>query len=162
MLVAVGSEVFAGAFEEARDVYYAKDYKKAMTLLRPLADQGHPEAQYMVGHMFEVGDGVSKNVNEAGKWYRLSAEQKFARSEFKMAIGYMQGMGGAQKDSAEAMRWLNRAGCHGFKKAQKTLISLYEKGDVAIPPFYSGGDLGVKPDPELAAYWRARLKKDHP
>jgi hypothetical protein len=160
-LAVVTQVVWAGAFEEARDVYYAKDYKQAMTLLRPLAEQGHPEAQYLVGNMYERGDGVTKDINEAGKWYRLSADQKFARAEFKIGIGYAQGVGGVQKSTDEALKWITRAGCHGYKKAQKTLIAIYENGDIAVPPYYAGGEFGVKPDPELAAYWRARLQRDH-
>ncbi len=39
------------------------------------AEQGHAYAQFTVGLMYENGDGVSKDIDEARKWYRKAADQ---------------------------------------------------------------------------------------
>ena len=39
------------------------------------AESGHADAQNYLGYMYENGFGVTKNGNEAVKWYRKAAEQ---------------------------------------------------------------------------------------
>ena len=46
-----------------------------MRLYRLAAEQGHVEAQYNLGTMFEAGRGVAQDDAEAAKWYGLAAEQ---------------------------------------------------------------------------------------
>ena len=48
-----GEDVFAG-FE----AYHRGDYATALKKFRPLAEQGHPKAQYHLGLMYESGRGV--------------------------------------------------------------------------------------------------------
>ena len=47
------------------------------------AIKGHVEAQRSLGHKHFFGSGVTKDVNEAVKWYRKAAEQgdEFAKDE---------------------------------------------------------------------------------
>ena len=51
------------------------DYKTALIMLRPLAEQGNHNAQYNLGVMHDNGWGVPKDDTEAVKWYREAAEQ---------------------------------------------------------------------------------------
>jgi hypothetical protein len=60
--------------QQAFKSYRNKDYRKALEILEPLAEQGHTEAQYKLGYMYEYGEGVPQNDKEADKWYRLSEE----------------------------------------------------------------------------------------
>jgi len=43
--------------------------------LRKAADQGHVNAQYNLGTMYENGWGVPENWSEAMRWYRSAADQ---------------------------------------------------------------------------------------
>jgi len=39
------------------------------------AEQGNLRGQYHIGYCYENGLGVSKDLNEARRWYNLAAEQ---------------------------------------------------------------------------------------
>ncbi len=67
----------------AQSVNYAKSlikegkYLEAAKQLRPLADGGNAEAQYMAAKLFFEGKGVTKNVNQGIKYATLSANQGY-------------------------------------------------------------------------------------
>ena len=58
LLLCVSAPVSAGPFEDGQAAYEAKDYATALRLWRPLADQGHPLAQFNLGKMYRKGEGV--------------------------------------------------------------------------------------------------------
>ena len=62
-------------FQDAVDAYFNKDYKTAYELWLPLAKRGHVYAQSNLGVMYQKGQGVAQDDQEAVKWFRLSAEQ---------------------------------------------------------------------------------------
>ena len=45
---------------------------------RLAAVQGHADAQFNLGHMFENGQGVTQDRAEAARWYRMAAAQGHA------------------------------------------------------------------------------------
>ena len=49
---------YAGPFEDAKAAYSRKDYATALSLLRPLAAQGNATAQFVLGMMYNYGQGV--------------------------------------------------------------------------------------------------------
>jgi TPR repeat protein len=56
----------------------ARDYAEAVRLYRLAEAQGHAQAQFNLGIMFEFGLGVAQDREEANRWYRLAAEQGYA------------------------------------------------------------------------------------
>ena len=73
--------------------------------------------------MYENGKGVVKDVTEAVKWYRKSAEQGDARAQSNLGIMYETGKG-VSKDIAEAVKWYQKAAKQGYRDAQENLIRL--------------------------------------
>jgi len=59
----------------AQKYYDEGKYLEAAKQLRPLADGGNAEAQYMAGLLFLEGKGVNKNKAQAEKYLRLAALQ---------------------------------------------------------------------------------------
>ncbi len=49
--------------------------------MRAAANYGKPKAQYEMGKMFLTGDGVKKNVRQAGRWLQLAAEKGHAGAQ---------------------------------------------------------------------------------
>jgi hypothetical protein len=47
----------------------------AVETVKGAANQGHVSAQYIVGRMYEKGEGVKQDFDEAMKWYGLAAAQ---------------------------------------------------------------------------------------
>ena len=58
------------------------DYATAIRELRPLAEQGHADAQVYVGLMYGLGQGVAKDHAEAVKWFRKAADQGNATAQY--------------------------------------------------------------------------------
>ncbi len=111
-----------------------KDYSTAMRILRPLADQGSPIAQFYVGVMYEWGQGVPQNGDEAAKWFRKAAEQGHAVSQASLGLMYFAGNGVA-RSYAEAARWWLRAAKQGDASAQVGLGTIYKEG-YGVPQNY--------------------------
>ena len=45
-------------FESATTAFRNAEYESAYTEVRILADRGDPEAQYILGHMYQLGTGI--------------------------------------------------------------------------------------------------------
>lgn len=57
------------------------------------AQAGDARCQFNLGRMYAVGDGVRQDKQEALRWYRKSALQKFAPALAAMGIAYRDGHG---------------------------------------------------------------------
>ena len=67
----------AGPYEDALAAYESGDYATALRLWHPLAEQGHPAAQFNLSVMYTNGQGVPKDYAEALKWRRRAAERGY-------------------------------------------------------------------------------------
>ena len=57
------------------------------------AEQGNAQAQYNLGRMLDMGDGVPQNYAEAVKWYRLAAEQGYVEAQGNLSVMLLKGNG---------------------------------------------------------------------
>lgn len=64
-------------FEEAAESFKRGDYDAAYCELRSIAKTGHPVAQFHLGFLYDTGQGVRQDYDEATKWYRRSARQGY-------------------------------------------------------------------------------------
>jgi TPR repeat protein len=62
----------AGSIEDAKKAYDGGDYRKAIRIYKPLAEQGDAEAQYALGYMYRNGEGVPKDYVKAYMWFTLA------------------------------------------------------------------------------------------
>ena len=91
--------------------------------LRKAAEQGHANAQCSLGNCYDFGQGVTKDLNEAAKWYRKAAEQGLARAQFCIGLSYKNGEG-VTKDLNEAIKWFRKAAEQGHENSQEKLKEL--------------------------------------
>ena len=68
-------------FQRGLTAHKSGDYAIALREWKPLAKQGDAAAQFNLGVMYEKGQGVPQDDKTAVKWYRLAAEQGFARAQ---------------------------------------------------------------------------------
>ncbi len=115
-----------GDYQDGRTAYNRGDYATALKELRPLAEQGHAEAQYLFGYMYYKGRGVGQDGEEAVKWFRKSAEQGDVKAQYLLGYMYYKGQGVGQ-DGEEAEKWLLKAAEQGHAKAQFYLGEMYYK-----------------------------------
>ena len=68
-------------FDTAINSLGRKEFTTALQLFTDLANRGMAEAQINLGMMFESGQGVLQNFDEALKWYRLAASQRLLKAQ---------------------------------------------------------------------------------
>lgn len=126
MLIPV--DAMAQDFSKIRSAWLANDYVTMLGELRPLAEQGYPEAQTLLGTAYREGAGVPKNDAEAAKWYTKAATQGYSKAQFNLAVAYANG-GGVAKDYSKAAHWYLLAAKQGDENAQFNLAMMYGKGE---------------------------------
>lgn len=125
----------AGSLAEATAAYQKGDYATALADLRPLAEQGVPEAQHKLGALYVQGNGVRQDYAKAAFWYRKAAVQGFAPAQNSLGLLYKEGKGVPQ-DYAQAASWFSKAAAQGFAPAQANLGYLYGTGQ-GVPRDYA-------------------------
>src|ERR1700704_2542456 len=72
---------FAGPWEDGMAAYNRGDYVPAIRLFRPLAEQGNPKAQNVLGVMYRKGEGVARNSVRAFIWFSVAAARGDAKAK---------------------------------------------------------------------------------
>ena len=90
------------------------------------AEKGIAEAQSNLGECLYKGEGCEKNLEEAVKWLRASADQDHGKAQYYLALCLIHGEG-CPKDSAEGLIWLRRAAEGGYHEARRLLGRLEEE-----------------------------------
>ncbi|MET0091609.1 MAG: hypothetical protein ABW068_16605, partial [Candidatus Thiodiazotropha sp.] len=84
------------------------DYRTALNVWLPMAQQGDPEAQNYVGEIYEKGLGIQPDYQTAAAWYQKAADQGNSRARINLGFLYEKGLG-VNKDLAEALNWYRKA-----------------------------------------------------
>lgn len=77
------------------------------------AEAGDAVAQYNLGVLYDTGDGVPQDHDEAAKWYSMAAEQGLAVAQHNLALMYSKGEG-VPLDHVLAYKWCNLAASQGY------------------------------------------------
>lgn len=104
----------AADFASAKRAYQEKEYGTAFAELMPLAEQGNPDAQLLLGRMYWAGQGVQKDDRQGLKWVKASATQGNADAQFFIGSYYLL----PRRDVAEGLRWLKISAEQGNQDAQ--------------------------------------------
>ncbi|WP_165067188.1 tetratricopeptide repeat protein [Desulfovibrio sp. ZJ200] len=113
--------------QEAWTAYHIGEYKKTLRLIEPLAVDGNPRAQVMLGQCYENGLGVRQDLAVAAQWYQLAAEQNDSQAQVLLAYCYEVGAGVPQ-DPRAVVTLMTRAANAGNAEAQFNLALYYSKG----------------------------------
>ncbi len=88
--------------------------------IREAAKLGNAGAQYLLGLMYDQGEGVPQDYRKAVKWYRKAAEQGHAGAQYQIGVMYVTSEG-VPEDYREAARWYRLAAEQGNPFAQYNL-----------------------------------------
>ena len=154
-------------FQDGMWAYIANDYATALREFKPLAEQGHPDAQYYMGVMYAFGKGVQKDHVFAHMWANIAllngyqkgtkliniVEKEMTPSQIKTAQDLTrecvrkeyEGCGGTKSVDASASVLLEKAlnafdsalSNEEYAKVLPMFRSLSEKGNAAAQ-FYLG------------------------
>ena len=114
------------------DKYYLKtfkqDYKEALKWYEKAATKGNIKAQYNLGEMYRLGQGVNQDFKESFKWYEKAAIQDNIWAQFYLGGMYYLGLE-VNQDYKEAFKWFEKAANKGNSKAQYSLGKMYRLGE---------------------------------
>jgi TPR repeat protein len=126
--------------------YNEKRFEEALVKFRAAAAMGHGRAMNSVGVAFYCGQGVAKDVVEAYKWIKISAETGEPRALRNLAVACRKGVSeaGINVDRVEAMRLMRMAADAGLSDTMYHLADwLREANDpAALEWFMKGADVG--------------------
>lgn len=120
------------------------DIAKALEVWRPMAEQGNAAAQFNLGLMYEKGDGVPADYQEAARWYHKSAVQGYADAQLNLGTMYDEGRG-VPEDNQKAAQWYRAAARSGFDAADTNLQMMEYYGEDTfegeLPPELEPGEV---------------------
>lgn len=129
---------------------FSRDLKKALSLYKQAAAQGHAKSMTDVGWMNENGHGTARNLNIAFEWYQKAADkgERMAMNN----LGWMYTNGNAVEiNYAKAIHYYRKAIALGEPLSMTNLGWMYETGKGVSTNYYEafkyykqaadGGDL---------------------
>ena len=141
--ILVSVPTFSQTTDEAVKAIKKGDFETALKELRPLTEEKDPNAQFLMGMLYDAGNGVPHDQAVAASWYRKAAEQNHLVAQVFLGIFYYSGTG-VKRDYKEAARWLRTPADQGNDQAQFYLGAMYEAGN------------GVNKDSSTAIDWLSK------
>ena len=99
-------------------------------------ETGSRDAQFQVGILYHIGEGVDINLEKAKIWYMLAAEQGHIKSKSNLGAIYQ-----IENNFSEAIKWYTFAAEEGEPGAQHNLAEMYDLG------------IGVEPNNHESMKW---------
>jgi TPR repeat protein len=143
-------------FSEGANAFLERNYKLAMTRLKPFAERGNARAQSYVGSMYETGRGVERDYGEAIRWFQMAAEQGDAYSKSHLGFLYQEGLG-VTRDEKLAAQWYAKAADQGDAWSQARLASMYRDGRGVAQDLQQAADLFTKAAGQGSAWAQMNL-----
>jgi uncharacterized protein len=111
--------------------------EEAAAMYRKAARQGDAEGQFRLGSLYSQGEGVKKDVDEARRLIRASAEQGHVQATNVMAESYLNALLGipeSDRHSADSLRWVTAAAEGDYLPAIDALALAYRNGGFGLTP----------------------------
>lgn len=116
-------------------------YEKAYEKAKARANSGDPSAQFVMGKIYDYGNGgVAQNQEVAARWYLRAAEQGYPGAQFNIGNCYQLG-DGVKEDKEQAVYWYKQAALQDDADSQYMLGLCYASGE------------GVTKSPSKAIEW---------
>ncbi|MBQ7457261.1 MAG: SEL1-like repeat protein [Desulfovibrio sp.] len=133
---AVARDLFLTAYRSAE----CKEYQKAFDAYAKAAAMDYAPAQYNLGRMYLLGNGIASDPKQAFSYFSMAAERGLVLAQYTLGSLYESGVGVA-KDEAKALFWYARAAAKGDSESQFRMGIFLEDG------------LGGEKDYPKAAQW---------
>jgi TPR repeat protein len=120
LLLTVSSSSWASFFD-GMEAYRQSDFKTAQREFKASDDDA--KSYYMLGIMFEKGQGVKTDFVEAAAWYLKAADKGDAAAQYRLGRLYERGQGVEQNrdEAIKLYRKSSRLGYHDAKLALKRM-----------------------------------------
>lgn len=115
-------------YEQGVNAAFNGDYETAFREFSAAAEGGLDLAQYNLGILYYMGQGVDRNPELAYHWTLAAAVQGHTAAQFNLATLLITG-DGVEKQADQAIEWYSRAARAGHPYAALELAGLYDRGD---------------------------------
>lgn len=116
-LIILPFNIQASDFDKGLESMNNGDYAIAYCLWQPLAQLGHPDAQYNIGWLFANGNGLRVDVKKAVQWWKKAAENGYLDAQFAIGLAYTTGEG-IKADTNKAFKWFLKAALSGHEDSK--------------------------------------------
>ena len=103
------------------------EIKLKLNSIREAARMGSVLAEACLGHLFDSGIGVRKDLTKAVFWYQIAGRHNNAHAQSWLGYAYANGAG-VKKNLAKALFWDRKAARQGYAVAQYNLGQAYAEG----------------------------------
>src|SRR5258708_6461823 len=104
-----------------------EDYQSALKWLGTSAAHGNADAEFLLGYLYEHGQGVHRDYAKAAESYRAAALRGHSSAENNLASLYQHGQG-VPKNMDKAFEWYRASAQHGNQVGQCNLATVYYLG----------------------------------
>ena len=136
--------------------------QKAIEYLKKSANKGNARAWFLLGYMYENGEGGSVDLNQAASCYRIAADAGYRGAQHNLACFYYFG-NGVNKDYKLAFEYFLKAAKQGKADSMKNIGVMYEIGQYVEKDFKKALEWYDKArecgDSEADEYYRILEKK---
>ena len=112
--------------DKAVEAFSAGD-TAAVPVLKRLASQGNPTAEYTLAEAYYRGFGVPQDYSRAARLYEAAANQNIMNAQQNIAVMYVEGKG-VRQDFSRALFWFRKAAAQGDSFAQYSIGLRYVNG----------------------------------
>lgn len=110
------------AKDRAMEAYQGEDYIAARDAFIPLAEKGDVDAQYRLGVMYYLGQGIKPEPEKGAKWLTLAAKQGHDDAQYVLGRMYIEGRG-VPFNPSKGQWWIRQAAAHGNLDALHWLVN---------------------------------------
>ena len=119
--------IFSADLYKGFKAFKNKDYLSSFNEFSPLAEEGDNLAQFFLGYLYKNGLSVEKNLDQAIKWYELSAKKGNPYAQNNLALMYEKGIG-FSINLEKAFKLYKLSAEQGYSLAQYNLGVMFLNG----------------------------------
>lgn len=134
------------AFKKAKNFQETDQSELAFPIFLKLAEKDNVLAQFIVGKMYFLGDGIPQDDSKAFLWIFSAANYEHAEAQNSLGLMYDEGWG-VTKDDRKAAHWYYQSASQGFTKAQVNMGMMFCLGE------------GARKSMEQCVYWIKKAKE---
>lgn len=133
VVLALGLQASAMAgFVEGATAYNARNYALALKEVTPLAKASNHDAEQLLGLMYYMGRGVTRDYKQAFYWSQKAAAAGKPDAQYLLGAMYYTG-NAVPLDQRQAVLWFHKAAEQGHADAQHALGLMYRYHVAGVP-----------------------------
>ena len=115
-------------FEQAEMLSSGGHQAEAAALYSKLAEAGDSRAQTRLAWMYESGQGVERDLDEAGRRFLIAGQAGDAEAQYALAVMYKTGKG-QPVDVEQSTQWMERSAAQKYPPALAAMAAERARGE---------------------------------